>query len=652
MRTPARSRLRATFAGLLAVAAVALPAVVAAPPPVSAAPTTFVTMPDGVKLAIAVRMPDGYVAGQRYPTVFEMSGYDGGSAKDGTLVNDFGLESVPVLPATDSSQLTKRFRQDYVVVHASVRGTGCSGGEFDLFSSQTGLDGKHIIDEYIARQAWSNGKVAIMGHSYSGITGFQVAAARPQHLVAMTVSGLIDDVYRGLVYPGGVTNYGFPLLWTGGVRPLYDVAGGLLPGLVRSTEPGDDPDRQSQCATTATTKGRTITNDPIVQGLSDTDNDWFRSRSLINVVDRIQVPIHITGAYQDEQTGPRGPFHLWEQVRGVPKRLLATNGDHNTQNPGSTGPEVYADRIGWIDHWMGVRRFPTKYGNLADDKTSVTTLFELHRDAAGVLRSNGRLDSTSYPLEQSTFTPWYLQAGGKLSKAAPGLTGGSDTYLSGLPRHAWSYQAGPAIGPPITTFDGPDHLTFQSEPVAAPTAIAGPIRADLWISSTAPDTELFVQLIDEAADGSRTYLQRGLLKASHRAIDDSRSDKTASGFRYRPWRTHTNPTNVTPLTTERYEVEVWPVGHVFRPGHRIKVLVTSPPLADSYYAYVPKTVIGLNTLYHDATRPSRIWLPMVPLTGVNLGPEQACGAQEAVRCIADPSGGAPAAPAIPSAPAS
>ena len=55
------------------------------------------------------------------------------------------------------------------------------------------------------------------------------------------------------------------------------------------------------------------------------------------LVDRINVPIHITGAYQDEQTGPRGPTHLWEQVRGVPKRLILTNGDHNTQNPAYAG---------------------------------------------------------------------------------------------------------------------------------------------------------------------------------------------------------------------------------------------------------------------------------------------------------------------------
>ena len=48
-------------------------------------------------------------------------------------------------------------------VHASVRGTGCSSGEFDLFSWRSALDGKEIIDNWIPNQPWSNGAVGILG---------------------------------------------------------------------------------------------------------------------------------------------------------------------------------------------------------------------------------------------------------------------------------------------------------------------------------------------------------------------------------------------------------------------------------------------------------------------------------------------------------
>ena len=636
MDTTARRVVRRAALVLPIVLALVAGALAAVPaPPAGAAPNNYVTMPDGVDIAINVRLPDGYQPGASYPTLFEMSGYDGGSAEGGTLLNDFGLTGLPVLPSDDSRQLTRRFDQEYVTVHASVRGTGCSGGEFDLFSYASAEDGKYIIDEWIANQPWSNGDVAIMGHSYSGATGFMVAATQPEHLRAMTVSGLIDDVYRGITYPGGVSNYGFPLVWTGGLRPAYDLLGGLAPGILREESDDDIENRRLRCANNQLTKRRALLQDPLIQGLGETDNDWFRSRSLITYVNQIEVPIHITGAYQDEQTGPRGPTHLWEQVQGVPKRLVLTNGDHNTQNPEYASADVWADRKAWIDHFLGVAATPN-FGGVNQDRTSVTTLLETHRDGAGELVSNGRLDTTTFPLETTKWTSYHLRSGGRLTPARAGsLEPSSDLYASGSRRQAWSYQAGPAFGPPFTTADGPDELVYRTAPMAKPTAVVGPITATLFATVTGVDTELFVQLIDEAPDGSRTYLQRGMLKASHRAINQSKSDFDDDVL-YRPWRPHTNPQLITPLALNQYLVEVFPVGHVFRPGHRLMVKISAPPILDSFYAYVPRTAPSVNTVFHTPWLPSRLTLPIVPLTGSGLGPELPCGAQEAVRCIATP----------------
>jgi putative CocE/NonD family hydrolase len=607
---------------VVAVVAAVAGLVVLAAPASKAAPTTFVTMSDGVPIAVGVQLPNGYVPGRRYPTIFEISGYDGASAQGGTLAKDHGI---PAAPQGDSRQLTQRFEGEYVTVHASVRGTGCSGGQFDLFSWRSAEDGKEIVDRWIPRQPWSNGDVAIVGHSYSGITGYLVAATQPAHLRAMSVSGLIDDLYRGIVYPGGVPNYGFPLLWAGAVRPVYDVSGGVAPGLVREPAPGDDDDRQAACATAQATKSRTVTDDPLVQGLATTDTEWYRSRSLVTYADRVRVPLHVTGAYQDEQTGPRGPTHVWQaSVHAPVRRLLLTNGDHDAQNPGATGPEVWGDRKAFVDHFL-LRRGP------AYPATSVRTLWELHEDAEGTLVSNGRTDTRTWPLETTRWVPWYLQPDGGLAPSRPG-TAADFAYVSGSPRQAWSYQGGPTTGSPLTTADGPDQIVFRSAPLRSALAIAGPITATLDVTTTAPDTDLFVQLADEAPDGSRTYLQRGMLKASHRAYDPARSDKTAAGLIYRPWRPHTNPTFVTPGQPTSYLVEVFPIGHVFRPGHRLVVLVHTPPAVDSYYAYFPERApAGVNTLHVGPAHLSRLVLPVVPTP--RLGPALACGRQDAVRCI-------------------
>jgi putative CocE/NonD family hydrolase len=315
---------------------------------------------------------------------------------------------------------------------------------------------------------------------------------------------------------------------------------------------------------------------------------------------------------------------------------VITNGDHNTQNPHYAGPEVWADRKAWVDHFMGVAPSP-QFGSATQNRRSVTTLLETHRDADGTLVSNGRIDSQTFPIGTTKWTNYYLRAGNALSMTPPGLLEApSDTYVSGSRRQAWSYQAGPIFGPPFTTADGPDEVAYRTAPMTKPLTVVGPITATLHASATTLDTDFFVQLIDEAPDGSRTYLQRGLLKASHRAIDTTRSDYDGTVL-YRPWRPHTNPQQITPLTTYEYVIEVFPVGHVFRPGHRLLVKISAPPILDSYYAYVPRNLPGVNTVFHTAAQASRITLPVVP-TPTTLGPELPCGAQEAVRCIAAPNG--------------
>src|SRR3954453_12988214 len=155
----------------------------------------YVHMDDGVQIAVSVHYPKGYHPGQHLPSVLEMSGYDGAAAQNETVVGQY--EDKLGLPhdgqVSDlSSMLDSHYFVDdgYIVVEASVRGTGCSGGTFDLFSWRTALDGRNVI-EWMARQPWSNAQVGLLGHSYSGITGFMIAATRPPHLTAASVSGLV-----------------------------------------------------------------------------------------------------------------------------------------------------------------------------------------------------------------------------------------------------------------------------------------------------------------------------------------------------------------------------------------------------------------------------------------------------------------------------
>jgi predicted acyl esterase len=584
--------------------------------PAAAAPTHYVTMSDGASIAINVKVPPQCTALAKCPTFFEMSGYESGSDEGKTPAGHLADQTGLPFPLQTGTRAAHASHVDdrYVTVLASVRGTGCSSGEFDLFSWRSAMDGKEVIDKWIAKQPWSNGKVVIFGHSYSGITGLFVASTRPQALRAVSASGLIGDLYRDIVYPGGVTNYGFPLLWTGAIRPVYDVGGGTLGGLYPVEE------TSAQCAANQAERNRALLQDPLIHGLDDTDGPWYQVRSLVNYVDRINVPVHITSAYQDEQTGPRGPTNVFDHLSDtISKRLVLVNGVHGT----NTEDHIFKDRIAWMDYWMlnkasadldmktGTVDLATEFGpRTTPTKTSRVILgYQGGGKAVGEIRSDG------FPLGQTQFTDLYTTEGGRLLFDRDSTEPGTATWINGSERQSYSYQAGVNSGGEVSSPTGPDEVELTTFPFGEPTTIAGPIMAHMSVSSTGPDTELFVQLLDRAPDGTLLYLNRGMLRASHRQIDEAESQKTADGQIYRPWRPHEDRELATPLQETEYLIDVFPVGHVFLPGHELVVKVHAPPADDNDYNYIQKTPPGQNTLYLGPGK-TRFTLPIVPMDQV------------------------------------
>jgi len=623
----------ATIARLAAVVIGAAAAFVVSAAPASAAPTHYVKVSDGVSIALNVKVPPHCTAGNRCPTFFEMSGYESGSDEGKTPLGHLADATGLPLPLQTGTRAAHAAHVDdrYVTVLANVRGTGCSSGEFDVFSWRSALDGKEIIDNWIVKQPWSNGNVVVFGHSYSGLTGMFVASTRPQHLRAVSASGLFGDVYRDIVYPGGVSNYGFPLLWTGIIRPLYDVGGGTVGGLW-PIEP-----TSGQCAANQAGRSRAILEDPLVHGTDDTDGPWYRSRSLVSYVERIKVPVHVTAAYQDEQTGARGPTNVFDHLPStISKRLVLVNGDHGMQ----TEDHIFKDRIAWMDYWMlgkaradlGIKTGTVMLSNVFGPRNEVTETSRVVLGYQGDGKAVGEIRSSGFPLGQARFTDFYVTAGRKLTPQASAVRSGTATWVNGSRRQSYAYQTGSDSGGEVSSPTGPDEVELSTR-FTQRTAIAGPITATLFVSSSAPDTELFVQLIDRAPDGTLLYLNRGMLRGSHRAIDRSQS-QIAAGRIYRPWRPHESRSLVTPGVVTPYLIDIWPVSHVFLPGHELVVKLHAPPLEDNDYAYVQKTLAGVNKLHFGPTTLSRLMLPIVPMTHVRgfTAPQGQCPYAE-MRCL-------------------
>ena len=160
----------------------------------------YITMRDGIQLAIDVHPPES-VSGavlaptSPTPTLIEYSGYgyaDPAGPQHGiaTLANLMG----------------------FTVVDVNMRGTGCSGGAFDYFEPNQNLDGYDVI-ETIARQPWVlHHKVGMMGISYGGISQLFTAQTDPPHLAAISPLSVLDQSATTLD-PGGILNTGFAVAW-------------------------------------------------------------------------------------------------------------------------------------------------------------------------------------------------------------------------------------------------------------------------------------------------------------------------------------------------------------------------------------------------------------------------------------------------------
>jgi putative CocE/NonD family hydrolase len=203
-------------------------------------------------------------------------------------------------------------------------------------------------------------------------------------------------------------------------------------------------------------------------------------------------------------------------------------------------------------------------------------------------------------------------------KAAPATTytGSSSGIWEAAPAYDWH---------PIPSAD---EASFLTAPLGHDTVIVGSGSVDLWLRSTAPDTDLEVTLSEVRPDGNEVYVQSGWLRASHRALDEAASTEL------RPVHTDLEadaaPLPAGALTPVR--VELFPSAHAFRAGSRIRITVHAPGGNRPTWAFATTIAKGeTNEIAHDVDHPSRLVLPVVGGIAVPAT-APACGALRGQPC--------------------
>ena len=183
----------------------------------------YITMRDGISLAATVRFPYGQTcsAADPCPTVIEYSGYDTAGPTDpipsylaqalGTTCSECGDPNLLPDSATAVGSVLARM-VGFATVSVQIRGTGCSGGAFDLFGYPSDYDAYDAI-EIVAHQSWvAHHKVGMVGISYSGLSQLPAAGTDPPDLAAIAPMSPTDDLFS-TGYPGGIYNDGFAASW-------------------------------------------------------------------------------------------------------------------------------------------------------------------------------------------------------------------------------------------------------------------------------------------------------------------------------------------------------------------------------------------------------------------------------------------------------
>jgi putative CocE/NonD family hydrolase len=563
---------------------------------------------DGTLLRYDLLRPAALV-GQRLPVLINYEGYAAG-----TDATDNGV-------STYSDRLMSR---GYALLGVSVRGTGCSQGQFDPFDHTMGEDGYDAV-EWAARQPWSDGGVGMIGVSFGGITQLLTAGQQPPHLRAIAASSATSDLYRDVAYPGGILEYDFSFAWTG-----IQKEGGTTSLATVAAKEGD-----TQCMVNyARHEGANDTQHLIPKLILDhpytsDENYLWEKRKPENAIPHIEVPSLLFNQWQDEQL----PARIWDDYSLFPHRdrlwVNVSNGNHGRDYYDS---QTEQETLDFLDHF--VRGVPNRF---VSDMPPVAIWMESKiQNASG--DENVPSWSINLPkLPNPTPKPLYLAAGGTLTGAPTRANEASDHYDYPM-QSPDVLEPGPEEDGMSTgqfTFRAPvapgGYVAYTTPPLTHDVVVAGPASVDLWLSSTATDTDLQATITEVRPDGQEEYVQRGWLRASHRKLDPKRTSVL------RPYQTNTrqDARQLVPGQPTFMRMEVFPFAQAFRAGSRIRIYIEAPTGHTGFFAFAPTPTPGVNTVLHDRAHRSRLVLGV--LEGqVAHAPLPACDTLRNQPCRPDP----------------
>ncbi len=622
----------------------------------------MVPMRDGVRLAMDVYSPgdqSGVRLDGQWPVILVRTSYNKTASE---------WNGVPGWYAA----------RGYVFIIQDLRSRYASEGDGRYYHTCNPWEGNDGFDtiEWIACQAWSNGRVGMMGSSHRAIVQTQAALHRPPHLFAICPEQGPTNIFLQEAREGGAmalhmyTAIHNHALDAQEIRDDDDAVRTVAKGMADARQwlrrmpfkPGEVPLAVAPHLqeTLFSYYYRGEYDEWWAQECNDQTPYWDRHADL---------PCLITGGWYDPFIdGSIGYFEAMTTRIGSPVRLLVGPWGHGTMRTGTTSlgevdfgadamqgyPAHHELRRRWFDRWL------LDQENGADLDPAVE-IFVMgggsgRRTPDGLMHHGGRWRSEKqWPIARTERRTLFLTQSGGLSARRTGgagsltyehdpddlvpTAGGNMAHLAAIAKLEGGWGPVPPFGDRADAYGGqgtpivpwgpidqrehdwfsgdsgagrklserPDVLVFRSEPLDEDTEVTGQVEVNVWVSSSAKDTDVTAKLVDvyppndDYPSGFEMNVADTVLRLRYR---NSWSDPELM-----------EPGRVYPIT-----ITLPATSNLFQKGHRIRIDIASsnfPRLEVNPNTGEPVgrhtyTVIASNTVHLGADTPSHVVLPVVP----------------------------------------
>lgn len=625
----------------------------------------YVTMSDGVKVAVVKYMPSEGPSEGPFPVIFKYIPYHRESIdpETGELITVFNQQTIDFFTS-----------YGYVIVLGEMRGTGASFGMHINFSEQLATDGKELVD-WMADQSWCDGNVGMIGVSYMGWSQYATASQKPAALKAIIPECIFFDYYSSYVaYPGGIY-LADPFLSS--VFMLFD-RNFYLPGAIFPTTPvvdedGDGeladeipldlngngffvddyelPDNPPQYSDGAdrqhiyyqATMGH-LANPVPVQWAGDLffrdgaapggnmPSDFGPSYFPVTIAES-EIPIYNVGGWSDVFL--RGTTQWYSTLAATnPSKMVIGASNHHDQGLSDRkhpGPywEYFGENI--EDVFSGYKqeflRFLDRY--LKETKNGIDEEPPVNIFVMG----KGWRSENEWPLERQVTANLLFDEGNTLSLVRSAE--GADDYVADFTTDSrqdssmanrWNLKVLDQVE--IRTDKDVKCLTYTSAPLRKDMEITGHPIVRLWASSTAECVDFFVYLEDVDENGEAYLITDGMLRANFAEIVPNEDMLPGSGIDVLPdlpWHGFKEADYSEGIfiggNTAEIVFDLLPTSWVIKKGHQIRVSIANadwptfrlhPELSPTNDPGDPNNIIPVTTIHRNAEHPSSIELPVIP----------------------------------------